>query len=137
MTTEPEEIGELTRTARDLVDRIDRLVGDTDSHMISLSQQAVKNRHFMMILGVITAFIVALVVVMGVSLTALSDLTNKVNSQQETTRSKVLCPLYQQFVNADTPRARELAKAAGQDLALRDSAFAAIHKSYIVLGCSG
>ena len=64
------------------------------------------------------------------------NLTVEVDRTQELTRSQVLCPLYQQFVNADTPVQRERARQAGQDLKARDEAFAVIHKSYDALECA-
>ncbi len=65
----------------------------------------------------------------------LNEVTSKLDREVTVHRVEALCPLYQLFVNADTPQARENAKTRGDDLVARDAAFSSIKKSYATLKC--
>lgn len=124
-----DKIAELTRAAEELVLNIDKLNRQTGGQLTRLSLRARRNRA--MIWGLIISLTLDVLITLFVV-----HLTVKVDDAQQLTRSQVLCPLYQQFVNADTPKARALAIKTGQDLKARDEAFRVIHHSYDALRCS-
>lgn len=134
MSTEP-ELQELTRLAGELIQRLDRLVGGTGEQLVTLAKTAQHNRRMIWALALSILLDVALTVTMAVGLSYVNDLASKVNDAQLLTQTQVLCPLYQQFINSDTPKTRALAQKNGQDMAARDEAFRVIHHSYDVLGC--
>lgn len=129
MTENQEQrIAELTEAAEQIVVGINALNRETGGQLVSLATTARRNR--MMIWGLTLSLLVDLLLTFFIV-----GLTFKVEEAQQLTRSQVLCPLYQQFVNADTPAARELARKNGQNLERRDEAFRVIHRSYDVLKC--
>lgn len=122
-------IAELTIAADEIVKSINELNRETGAQLVSLSVRAKRNR--LMIVGL------ALSLLLDLLLTAfVIGIAYKVDDAQQMTRSQVLCPLYQQFVNSDTPKQRERARQAGQDLQARDDAFKVIRKSYDALECA-
>ena len=129
MTTQDERIAELTEAAGQIVESINQLNRETGGQLITLATRAKRSRMMIWALSVsmifdllLTGFVVSL--------------ATQVDRTQQLTRSQVLCPLYQQFVNADTPAARQLAAKNGQDIAARDVAFRVIHQSYDTLDCA-
>lgn len=135
MSTEPTEIQELTRLAGELIQRLDRLAGGTGDQLVTLAKAQQHNRRMIWALALSILLDVALTITMAIGLSFVNDLATKVDTAQQLTQTQVLCPLYQQFVNADTPAGRALAKKNGQDMKARDEAFRVIHNSYDVLGC--
>ena len=131
-----QEIQELTRLAAELVNRIDTLVGGTGDQMVALAKSDKSHRRMIMVLYVGFVLDIVLTVAMAVGGFAVNNLASKVNNTQELTRSQVLCPLFQQFINSDTPAARQRAEAAGQDMKARSEAFKEIRQSYKVLECN-
>ncbi len=125
----PNKYDDLTEAANDIVLSINELNRQTGGQLISLATRAKRNRRMIWGLAISLALDVILTLFMV-------NLTNKVDEAQKLTKSQVLCPLYQQFINADTPEGRERAKMAGQDLKARDEAFVVIRHSYNVLKCS-
>lgn len=122
-------IAELTQAAEQIADGVNALNRETGGQLVSLAVRARRNR--IMIWGLVASM--ALDVLLTIFMV---KLTYEVDEAQQLTRNQVLCPLYQQFVNADTPEARERARLAGQNLKDRDVAFAVIHKSYDALECA-
>lgn len=123
-----DRIAELTDAAEALVKDINKLNASTGGTLVSLAIKAKRNRAMIWGLAVSLLLDVFLTIYMV-------NLTYQVEDTQELQRSQVLCPLYQQFVNSDTPQARVRAAQAGQDLKARDEAFRVIHKSYDALDC--
>ncbi|GHG09547.1 hypothetical protein [Streptomyces hydrogenans] len=74
----------------------------------------------------------AAIIIIGI---AIRDQAQDIERIQSEVTGEVLCPLYEQFINADTPKARLAAKAAGQDLEVREHAFQVIREGYLTLGC--
>lgn len=130
-----QEIAELTRLAGELVRRLDSLVEGTGDQIVGLSQTALSNRRFIWALSASLLLDIGLTVVMALGLVQLNTLATRVDTSQQLTQTQVLCPLYQQFINADTPASRELARRNGQDIDARDNAFRVIRHSYKVLNC--
>lgn len=133
---EEERQQELTRLARELITEINELAGDTGDQLVALSKSNRWNRRMIWAIAVSFTLDVMLTVLVAFNFLALKDVTAKVDESQKITQSQVLCPLYQQLIAADTPKARELARKNGQDLAARDEAFRTIRRSYEVLNCN-
>ncbi len=131
MSSEQEQrIAELTKAANSLIEEVDEMNESAGTQLVTLTLRAKRNR--MMIWGL------SISLFLDVVLTAfMISLTREVSSAEQLTRNQVLCPLYQQFVNSDTPQSRALAKKVGQDMKARAEAFRVIHKSYNALECEG
>ncbi len=123
-----DKIAELVEAAGTLAAITDNLNSQTGGQLVNLGVLGKRNRRMIWALAVSLALDIFLTLFVV-------NLTVKVDESQKLTRSQVLCPLYQQFVNADTPKARTFAIKTGQDLKARDEAFAVIHHSYNVLHC--
>jgi hypothetical protein len=124
-----DKIAALTEAAEELVLNINALNRETGGTLVSLSLRAKRNRRIIWALAVSLFLDVTLTIFMV-------NLAYKVDEAQQLTRNQVLCPLYQQFVNSDTPAARERARVARQNLEARDEAFRVIRKSYDALECA-
>lgn len=124
-----QRIAELTDAAEEIVNSVNALNRETGGQLIDLAVRAKRNRAMIIALIISLALDVFLTVFM-------IHLTVRVDDAQKLTKTQVLCPLYQQFVNADTPQARAFAIKTGQDIKARDTAFRVIHHSYDVLGCA-
>lgn len=134
MATE-QEIAELTAVARELLGRLDSLVDGTGDQMVHLSKRAKQNRSMILALSFSLFLDVGLTVVMALGLMQLTSLTDRVDRQQTITQREALCPLYRQFINADTPQARQLAERNGQDMEKRAEAFRVIRHGFDILNC--
>ena len=126
--TKRDRLTELTDAAERLVEGVNALNREAGGQLTSLAVTAKRNRQ--MIWGLVVSISLDLLLTAFVIF-----LADKVNDTQEVTRAEVLCPLYQQFINADTPAARERAKQAGQDLKAREEAYKVIREAYAVLNC--
>jgi hypothetical protein len=124
-----QRIAELTAAAEEIVEAVNKLNRETGGQLVSLSVRAKRNRT--MIWGLAASLFLDLLLTIFMVVVA-----QQVSDTQQMTRNQVLCPLYQQFVNADTPASRELARKNGQDMEARKQAFAVIHKSYDALECA-
>lgn len=133
--TNESDIRDLANNARALVERIDRLTNGTGDQLVGLSVYQKRNRRMIYALGVSLLLDIVLTILMAFGLSYLNSLTTRVDHAQQLTQTEVLCPLYKQFINSDTPKSRELAGKNGQDLDARDEAFRVIRRSYLILGC--
>lgn len=126
--TRDERIADLTEAARNIAVGVDALNQANGTLLTSVASGTKRNR-----LGIwaLSIFAAGLLVLTGF----VYNLTVQVEATQELQRSRVLCPLYQQFINADTPEARVRAKELGQDLKIRDEAYRVFHDSYNALHC--
>lgn len=129
------EIEQLTQAAIELVAKVNELNKDAGTELVSLTNRTRWNRN--MIWALTASFIldIALTITMALGFLQIQHNSDSIAKIQATTQSQVLCPLYQQFINADTPKSRELARVNGQDMKARDEAFRVIHHGYDVLGC--
>lgn len=121
--------------ANELIERVNALVGGTGDQMVSLAQTAKRNRRMIWVLWVGFVLDIALTVAMSFGFVTLHSVASRVDETQRLTQTQVLCPLYQQFINSDTPAARALAAENGQDMTRRAEAFRVIRQSYAVLNC--
>lgn len=130
-----DNISRLTVAAQDLVREINDLNEGTGKQMVRLTHTARTNRKLIWLLAVSLAADVFLTIVIAMGILQISNLTHKVDQAQSTTQAKVLCPLYQQFINSDTPASRALAQKNGQDMETRAEAFKVIRQGYDTLKC--
>jgi hypothetical protein len=65
----------------------------------------------------------------------LNSVVAQLNEVVRIQHDSALCPLYQIFINADTPAARAAAEKRGDDMEQRDRSFATIRQSYAALNC--
>lgn len=84
-----------------------------------------------MIVVVLAIVLVGVLSVGAVQFINVRTLNNVVTVQ----RDSALCPLYQLFLNSDTPAGRAAAERRGDDLVQRDKAFLTIRQSYTALNC--
>lgn len=125
-----ERLAELADAAEILNDGIRELNKDTGGQLVFLSRRAKINRVMISALGFLF--------LLNAALTGfVINLSNQVNEGLGDTRNKILCPLYQQFLNSDTPKQRELAEKFGQDMEVRREAFRVINEGYGLLNCKG
>lgn len=143
----PEEVKRklaiLTETAHELTEEIKKLDEETGSQTRTLIQRMTRNQRVMwMVIGSLlldlTITVVLALTVHGTSENnhRLDQITQDVQRVQTIQGEKVLCPLYQQFLNSDTPKARKLAELNGQDMKVRAQAFKVIREGYNTLGCT-
>lgn len=144
MTTEPEpesqdRLTRLTELASEIIQELESLVTDSGNQFVSLAKRAQTNRRLI----VVTIASLVLDVVLSVFLTLgivqikhnehqISTLTNRLDISQTVQRQKALCPLYQLFLDSESPAGR----AAAPDPIKYDHAFVVIRDGYNVLGCS-
>lgn len=83
---------------------------------------------------IVIGLVVVVVAVLGVGAVAIFNVT-KLNEVVTIQHDSALCPLYQLFLNSDTPTARAAAERRGDDLVQRDKAFLTIRQSYTALNC--
>lgn len=134
------KIEALSETAQELVDEVNRLNQGTP--LESLSTKVRRNQRVLWIVAGSSIVDVVVTLVLGFTLHSQAEntrridkLASEVSAVQTRTSDLVLCPLYQQFLNSDTPKSRELARANGQDMKLRDEAFKVIREGYKALDC--
>jgi hypothetical protein len=130
-----ERIAELAQLLRD---EAHGLRTETDGVLSRLSRRAQVNRRMLWIVIVSLALDLALSVVLAVALVQVSRndrsigaLTDRLDTQQTTTRRNSLCPLYTLLKDGDTASAR----AAAPDKAAYDHATQVIRDGYKALGC--
>jgi hypothetical protein len=130
-----QEIRELTRVATELVERIDALTNGTHSQMLNLAKTAKRNRSMIWILWVGFTLDIVLTIAVTLGFIAISGNQDDIQDVRTVERRDALCPLYEQFINADTPAARKRAEEAGQNMQDRDHAFKVIRDGYGALNC--
>ena len=139
---------ELLETANKLALQFDQFNASVDKatavrdELRTLRKTGSTNRRFIVTLALSFVLDFALTIVLAVvannqmtSTDRLDELTSQLNAEVTTQKVLALCPLYQLFINADIPQARESAGARGDNLEDRDKAFAVIHQSYDALRC--
>jgi hypothetical protein len=134
MATDP-EIRELNRLASELITRLDVLTGGTADQLVNLSVTARRNRRMIWALALSMALDLVLTVAVTIGFVAIGNNQQTIQNVRTAERRDALCPLYQQFINADTAQQRETARKNGQDLEKRDEAFRVIRKGYETLNC--
>lgn len=130
-----QEIRELTRVATELIARIDTLTGGTHDQIVDLAQAAKRNRQMIWVLWTGFTLDILLTIAVTFGFVVISGTQDDIQNVRTVERRDALCPLYQQFINADTPEARKRAEAAGQDMQARDHAFEIIRGGYGALKC--
>lgn len=126
----------LSEQAGELVSEINKLNNGTGQKLEGLSTKVRRSQTLMWI--AIASFLVdvAVTLVLGFTIHTTQTNTDRIDKIQSATSDDVLCPLYQQFINADTPKAREFARSSGQDMKVRAQAFQVIRDGYAALHCT-
>lgn len=126
----------LIAKADQLIVAMEAIANQSGIKVAALEVRQKKQRRF--VAGLAAAFVLIFGLTIAIILVGLGvqHQADEIANVQEKTTAEVLCPLYQQFINADTPRARQAAEAAGQDLKVRDHAFKVIRDGYRALECS-
>ena len=126
------EVEALVEAATGLMDRVQILARDEGVQFTALARKAHENR----VLSVIAITGLVLDVILSVALAfggyQLMHLTHRLDVSQTTTRQSALCPLYQLFIDSDTPEARK----AAPDVKNYDHAFEVIRAGYSALKCA-
>lgn len=131
---------ELTEQARNLVSEINKLNSDTGTKLEVVTKRQRRNTKVMVL--VLLSFLADIIVtlVLGFTIHATAENTDKVDKitqrldyQQDVTRKKVLCPLYQLFVDS---RSEEGRKAYAKGPAEYDRVFNQIQDSYNAINCA-
>ncbi|MFD4474728.1 hypothetical protein ACFWPU_01225 [Streptomyces sp. NPDC058471] len=94
-----------------------------------------RQRHFIAALATSFALILAMTVALALIGVGVQNQAREIEALQGKVTEQALCPLYRQFINADTPAARQMAEKTGQDMKVRDHAFKVIRDGYKVLDC--
>jgi hypothetical protein len=134
-----DSIEELTQKAVELLAQVERLGDGTGASLVKLTQETRRTRHI--VLAMIASFVldIMLTVFLTLGFVSLHDtdkqvnkVTDRLDNAQTVQRQKALCPLYQIFVEADTPQNR----AAAPDKSRYDKNFTIIRQGYDALKCS-
>ena len=129
---------ELTTVVRGLREDIARDIARAETVRNDLAKLT-KSGRLTRLIVIVQSVIIVLILCGGVVLISTNSKLNAVvaqlNDVVRVQHDSALCPLYQIFINADTPAAREAAAKRGDDMAERDKAFTTIRQSYAALNC--
>lgn len=136
---DPDRAVRLAELAAELINEIENLSVDSGQQFVQLARRARTNRRLIvvtiasLVLDVILSVFLALAVIqIGNNDQSISSLTKRLDVSQTVQRQKALCPLYQLFLDSESPQGR----AAAPDPLKYDHAFVVIKDGYTVLGCS-
>lgn len=135
-----DQVAELVSVGRDLITRIEQLTDNQGNQLVTLSKSTRTNRRLITVVGIGFALDVILTLLMGFygiqlrsSNDRMDELTHRLDVSQTTTRQQVLCPLYQVFLDMQSPEGR----ARSADPEGYDRAFKVIGEGYNILDCEG
>ncbi len=145
MTVEDGERVRLANEAELLRANVQTLVGHMEavSNSIKVLERYGKVNRSITLL-VLSGFVLFIIMVGGLSYIVNNQLntTNRlvaIEQEQTIEKTKALCPLYQLFINNDTPKTRENQRNAaisnGLDPASIDKSWSTLHESYVALNC--
>ncbi|MFE6223058.1 hypothetical protein [Streptomyces sp. NPDC057854] len=142
MTTNDASRGMPVDQTERLIAQADRLIAAMESiadrsgiRISTVEERQQKQRRMVLALGIAFGLIFIMLIAVILMGADMRHQAQEIERIQDRVTGQVLCPLYQQFINADTPKAREAAKRTGQDLEVRDRAFAVIRQGYQTLDC--
>lgn len=126
---------ELSGTIRELNESI-RVGENLRDELDSLTRRSVANRR--MVIMVIAGLIldVSLTIIVALTVIGVTSNSNTINELVRLQHDSALCPMYQLFIDSDTPAGRESARQRGNDMAEREKLFNVIRASYAALNCS-
>lgn len=108
---------------------------DTGHALAALRHRARVNRRLIRTLAALTAMLVITIGVLVSVVITVSAQTTEIDSIQQRTSDKVLCPLYGAFLAAENnPVPKEIANDPAQ-VKEREEAFRVIRAGYVELGC--
>jgi hypothetical protein len=126
------EVEALVEAATGLMDKVHKLAQDEGIQFTTLAKKAHETRVLAVV--AITGLILDVVLTFAMAFGGwqLKHLTNRLDVAQTTTRQKALCPLYQVFLDSESPAGRK----AAPDPVKYDHAFKVIREGYSALECS-
>jgi hypothetical protein len=131
-------VDELVRVGQAVLAEIGSLAEDSGNQFVSLAKRARTNRRMIFWVAVSVAVDIVLSAIIGVGWLQIhandvrvTQLTDRLNTSQTTTRRDTLCPLYSLLLAGDTAAAR----AAATDKAAFDRSVVVIKNGYDALDC--
>jgi hypothetical protein len=135
---ESERLARLTELAGELLNEVQSLTEGSGEQLAALSRREKANRRMIQVIIVGIVAIVGLVAALTVALVQvdsnadrIADLTLRLDTSQSLYRRQALCPLYQVFLDYQTPDSRKRAPDPEQ----YDRAVSLIKQGYKVLKC--
>lgn len=129
--TPDERLAQVATLAKALANELETLGVDTGGQIVALSRTARTNRRLIWMTVGGFALDIALTVAVAVGAIQVGSLTHRLDVAQTTQRQKALCPLYQVFLDSESPAGRK----AAPDPVQYDHAFKVIRDGYEVLEC--
>jgi len=128
-----DQIAELIAAARELVDGINALTGDTGNQLVGLSRTSRMNRRMITLLA--GSLVLNLVLTFSAlrSNSRLDALTHRLDVAQTSGRQNALCPLYGVFLAAKNSKSRA---NYPQGPEAYDRAFQVIQDGFVALNCT-
>lgn len=137
-TTGPDERSELLAAAGELNRQLAAIREGQGDQFVNLAKSAGRARRTAWIAGIVSMVAMLICLMAGFALAGVYQNANRIQQVTERlergstiTRQNALCPLYEIFLDADTPEARAEAK----DKKAYDEAFSVIHEGYDALQC--
>lgn len=122
------QIAALAKQAQALGEGVSALAADQGTAIVGLARRGRSTRRVVTWLGVSLVLDVLLTLAFSYSVFSVNSLSSNTRTQ--------LCGMLQIFVNSDTPKNEALAKARGDDMAVRAASFTLIRHSYNALDCA-
>lgn len=136
-----EEAKSLERVANEIKDMVQGLRDDIQraetvrDDLAKVTRSGRITRMMVIAISVILGLVLILGSIQVLTQAKLNNVVAQLNDVVRVQHDSALCPLYQIFIKADTPAARDAAARRGDDLIERDKAFATIRESYTALNC--
>jgi hypothetical protein len=139
-TPDPDRLARLADNVAASVAAYSELAEASGDQFVTLARRDRTNRRLIWVMAVSIVLDIALSVVLGLSLIQVADndhqisqLTNRLDTAQTTTRQKSLCPLYGVLLAAKNEKSRA---AFPQGPAAYDNTFKVIQDGYDALSCA-
>lgn len=133
------KLDELNEQAKGLITEISKLNEETGNQISGVSKRLTRNQKIMWLLVATLLLTVITTVVLAFTVASTRENTEKVDAittrldiQQTVTRQKVLCPLYQIFVDSRSEQARKTYPRGPEEY---DRIFNIIQTSYDTIKC--
>jgi ferric-dicitrate binding protein FerR (iron transport regulator) len=124
-------IVELTDAAEALVGQMSALNGVAGDQLVNLAKRSRTTRRMIFAVAISLALDVILSLGLLFAVTSVQHVSDRLDTQQTTSRQKALCPLYQLFLDSQSAAGR----AAAPDPVKYDQSFKVIREGYTALEC--
>lgn len=123
----------LSEQAAELVAEINKLNSDTGQQLEGVNTKVKRNTRMTWVVGLSLLADVVITLVLGFTVNRVDNVTDRLNYSQNVTRQKVLCPLYQIFIDSKSPEGRA---RYPEGPAAYDKVFATLQESYDTIKCA-